>query len=223
MTPSRAPRRTLRTVAVAAVLAAAALAACRDDPPPAPPQQQQIEQPAQEAPPVQVLTLSAAELGGHLEATEWVAGVMEWIAELQDPALSALSSRALWNDGRIFIPTADSPSGETFWLHIFTDVSAESARAWLEYLALQPPSTALSFTSPEHDLIEALAVAPPPLGSAALAVRLLHGNAGGRYRTEVIVFAQSAAVVFLCNSRRAAAPRLTNLPQIATLISNRLQ
>ena len=122
--------------------------------------------------------LTEADVGRHLKATDWAVGVMEWIGELQDRTLAALPRRALWNDGRIFVPTAESASGETFWLHVVTDQSAEQAEAWVRYLAAQPPSAALGFTSPEHRLFEAVRAEPPQLGGAALAVRLLHGNAG---------------------------------------------
>ena len=221
--PPRTPVAT-RTAALFTTLtllafAAIWLAACSE---PAPPVQQQPAQPEPEPPPTQVLVLSEDDLGGHLKATEWAAGVMEWIAELQDPTLSALPRRALWNDGRIFVPSADSPSGETFWLHVFTDESPQSAQAWVRYLASLPPDAVLNFTSPEHRLVEAAYIDPPNVGSAALAVELLHGNAGGRFRTEVIVFAQQAAIVILRNSRSESRPALTDLPTIATQISARL-
>ena len=223
----RAPAQTSVAASAAALLttlilvAATAiwLAACSE---PAPPVQQQPAQPEPEPPPTQVLVLSESDLGGHLKATEWAAGVMEWIAELQDPTLAALPRRALWNDGRIFVPAADSPSGETFWLHVFTDESPQSAQAWVRYLASLPPDAVLNFTSPEHRLVEAVYTDPPNVGSAALAVELLHGNAGGRFRTEVIVFAQQAAIVILRNSRAESRRALTNLRTIATQISARL-
>ena len=213
--------RTAALLATLTLLAVTAiwLAACSE---PAPPAQQQPAQPEPEPPPTQVLVLSENDLGGHLKATEWAAGVMEWIAELQDPTLAALPRRALWNDGRIFVPAADSPSGETFWLHVFTDESPQSAQAWVRYLASLPPDAVLNFTSPEHRLVEAAYTDPPNVGSAALAVELLHGNAGGRFRTEVIVFAQEAAIVILRNSRSESRPALTNLRTIATQISARL-
>ena len=217
---SAAPRPAARLVALGLVVGLAIwLAACGE---PAPLVQQPPAQLEPELPPTQVLVLSEDDLGGHLKATEWAAGVMEWIAELQDPTLSALPRRALWNDGRIFVPSADSPSGETFWLHVFTDESPQSAQAWVRYLASLPPDAVLNFTSPEHRLVEAVYIDPPNVGSAALAVELLHGNAGGRFRTEVIVFAQQAAIVILRNSRSESRPALTDLPTIATQISARL-
>ena len=223
-TPRPAPPTAARAAARLALLTltvwlAVWLVACNDPAPavqPPPPPQQP------EPPPTQVLVLSEDDVGDHLKATEWAVGVVEWIAELQDPTLAALPRRALWNDGRIFVPAADSPSGETFWLHVFTDESAQSAQAWVRYLASLPPDAVLNFTSPEHRLVEAAYTDPPRLGSAALAVQLLHGNAGGRFRTEVIVFAQDAAIVILRNSRAEHRPPLTNLPAIADTISTRL-
>lgn len=214
-------RPAIRTSAAgcAVLLAIVWLAGCGGQAPVAP-QEQTLAPPAD--PPTQVLVLTEADVGRHLKATDWAVGVMEWIGELQDPTLAALPRRALWNDGRIFVPTAESASGETFWLHVFTDQSAEQAEAWVRYLAAQPPSAALGFTSPEHRLFEAVRAEPPQLEGAALALRLLHGNAGGRYRTDLIVFAQGAAIVILCNTRAEDRPPLTVLPAIAELITERL-
>ena len=212
-----------RARAVAALMLAAALAltACQS---PAPPQQQVApqQQTQPQPPPVQLLVLTEQDVGEHLEATNLVAGVADWISSIPDPALAALTRRSLWNDGRIYVPAAGA-KGESFWIHVFTDISPESAEAWVRYLAAQPPETALLFTSPEHALVQALPTEPPAVGSAALAVRLLHGNAGGRYITQVIVFSQGSAVVFLRSSRREQLPAQTNLPAIANLISARLQ
>ena len=216
--PPPAPRAALAALLLSAAIA---LAAC-ESASPAPPQQQFQPQPQIIAPvPQELPPLSDEDVGRHLEATDWVAGVADWVSSMSDPVLAALTRRALWNDGRIYVP-ADGATGESFWLHIFTDVSAESAQAWVRYLAAQPPDTALSFTSPEHALVSAIPFDPPAVGSAALAVRLLHGNAGARYRTEVIVFAQDAAIVFLRSSRREQLPAQTDLPVIARLISLRL-
>lgn len=218
------PPPSARAAAAALLLAAAlALAACQSAASPQQqiaPQQQQQTQP--EPPPVQLLVLTEQDVGEHLEATNLVAGVADWISSISDPALAALTSRSLWNDGRIYVPAAGA-KGESFWIHVFTDISPESAEAWVRYLAARPPETALLFTSPEHALVEARPVDPPAVGSAALAVRLLHGNAGGRYITQVIVFSQDSAVIFLRSSRREQLPAQTDLPAIAALISERLQ
>jgi len=210
-----------RAVAALMLVAALALTACQS---PAPPQQQVApqQQTQPQPPPVQLLVLTEQDVGEHLEATNLVAGVADWISSIPDPALAALTRRSLWNDGRIYVPAAGA-KGESFWIHVFTDISPESAEAWVRYLAAQPPETALLFTSPEHALVQALPTEPPAVGSAALAVRLLHGNAGGRYITQVIVFSQGSAVVFLRSSRREQLPAQTNLPAIANLISARLQ
>lgn len=218
MPPARARAR---AVAALMLVAALALTACQS---PAPPQQQVApqQQTQPQPPPVQLLVLTEQDVGEHLEATNLVAGVADWISSIPDPALAALTRRSLWNDGRIYVPAAGA-KGESFWIHVFTDISPESAEAWVRYLAAQPPETALLFTSPEHALVQALPTEPPAVGSAALAVRLLHGNAGGRYITQVIVFSQGSAVVFLRSSRREQLPAQTNLPAIANLISARLQ
>ena len=218
MPPARARAR---AIAALMLVAALALTACQS---PAPPQQQVApqQQTQPQPPPVQLLVLTEQDVGEHLEATNLVAGVADWISSIPDPALAALTRRSLWNDGRIYVPAAGA-KGESFWIHVFTDISPESAEAWVRYLAAQPPETALLFTSPEHTLVQALPTEPAAVGSAALAVRLLHGNAGGRYITQVIVFSQGSAVVFLRSSRREQLPAQTNLPAIANLISARLQ
>ena len=233
--PARRPRMHAACASVCAVLLALALLApaCSGgaERPPAPPQSSQPGQPPEqsaaaqqqtEPPPVQRLPLTAEDLGGHLEATEFGAGLIEWLTMLPDPLLAALPRRALGDDGRAFSPSAASTTGETFWGHVITDVSAESAAEWVRYLAGLPPAAALSFTSPDNDLFEARVRPAPALGAAAHYIELLHGHSGGRFRTEVIIFAQDAAVVFLRSSRRAERPSLTDLPAVARLISARL-
>lgn len=216
-----AAARRAATAAALLLTAALALAACESNPP-APPQQQLQPQPQTIVPvPQQLPPLTPDDVGSHLEATDWVAGVADWVSSMPDPVLAALTRRALWNDGRIFVP-ADGATGESFWIHIFTDISPQSAQAWVRYLAAQPPDTALAFTSPEHALVNAIPFDPPAVGSAALAVRLLHGNAGARYRTEIIVFSHGAAVIFLRSSRREHLPAQTDLPAIAHLLTQRL-
>ena len=227
-----AARRVTRTALVvfmtAFVLAALVLAACNGgvttpvQPPAESPAEPQAEQQPAAPPPVQVIVLTVDDLGAHLEATALQAGLIEWLENMQDPVISALPARALGHDGSVFSPSATSPNGETFWWHVITDVSAESAEAWVRYLSEQSPAIALSFTSPDHDLFRAEAVAVPRLGSAAMSARLLHGHEGGRWRTEVIVFSQGAAIVFLRSSRREERDSLTELPRIAELISKRL-
>ena len=220
--PTAALPAALRAAAAALLLTAALVLAACESSPPAPAQQQLQPQPQTIVPvPQQLPPLTPDDVGSHLEATDWVAGVADWVSSMPDPTLAALTRRALWNDGRIFVP-ADGATGESFWLHIFTDISPESAQAWVRYLAAQPPDTALAFTSPEHALVNAIPFDPPAVGSAALAVRLLHGNAGARYRTEIIVFSQGAAVIFLRSSRREHLPAQTDLPAIARLLTQRL-
>ena len=222
-----AARRLTRT-ALVVLLAALVLAACNGDvttpvqPPAESPAEPQAEEQPAAPPPVRVIPLTVPDLGTHLEATALAAGLIEWLENMQDPVISALPRRALGHDGSVFSPSATSPNGETFWWHVITDVSAESAEAWVRYLSEQSPAIALSFTSPDHNLFRAEAVAVPPLGSAAMSARLLHGHEGGRWRTEVIVFSQGAAIVFLRSSRREERDSLTELPRIAELISERL-
>ena len=87
----------------------------------------------------------------------------------------------------------------------------------------------VAFTSNDYlglatrpEVIDAANAAASLYGTGAGSARLLHGHEGGRWRTEVIVFSQGAAIVFLRSSRREERDSLTELPRIAELISERL-
>lgn len=205
----------------AAVLALGMIVAACDGGAIAPPPQAEPVAPRsqRQVPP---LELPAEELGEHLELSQFKVGLMEGLAVLQDPILSALPGRKLDDDGRIYNATAGSQTGETFWMHVVIDVSAGSARDWVQHLAALPSGTALSFTRPSHDLVEADSRLLPSLGSMALFVDLLHGHSGGRWRTELIVFAQEEAIVFLGSSRREQWPTMLDLEAIAQRLSSRL-
>ncbi len=201
-----------------------------------PEQQQQIQSPdpAQEqpgAPPVRTLELTAADIGSHLEDTTLLAGLPLDLAEMSDPILAALPQRALHSDGALMQPSPQAQTGETFWMHVFTDVSRESATEWVRYLASLPPGTALAFTSPQHELFDSAVRPLAEIGDAAVSVALLHGHQGGSWLTQLVVFAQDGAIVFAKVALRVDVPALsavaiqplTDLDAVAKLISDRLR
>ena len=145
------------------------------------------------------------------------------LAELSDPNLSSLPERALNSDGTLMQPSPQAETGETFWMHVFSDVSAESAAEWVRYLASLPPGTALAFINSQHQLFGSDFRSPPELGDAAMSVELLHGHEGGRWITQLVVFAQDAAIVFVKSSRRQEFEALTDIDAVARLISERLR
>ncbi len=176
--------------------------------------------------------ISAADVGGHLVDSQFSASVPALIAELGDPELSLLPARALHDAGVVFSPSPGSSTNETLWIHLITDETPEQASAWVRALAVRPASVALRFTSPQHDLFDALATGGPDVGDESVTFELLRGHSGGRWRTTVSVFAQDTAIVFLVSPRRSDADsliepepegaRLTDVDAVAALISERL-
>lgn len=176
--------------------------------------------------------ISAADVGGHLVDSQFSASVPALIAELGDPELSLLPARALHDAGVVFSPSPGSATNETLWIHLITDETPEQASAWVRALAVRPASVALRFTSPQHDLFDALATGGPDVGDESVTFELLRGHSGGRWRTTVSVFAQDTAIVFLVSPRRSDADsliepepegaRLTDVGAVAALISERL-
>ena len=226
--------------ALALALAVLLGCGCGDEPaPPLPPQQtQQIEpdeqaqvpaessnSPQQEtpAPPVLTIDLTAADVGPHLEETTLLAGLPLDLAEMSDPVLSDLPQRARASTGKLMQPSSQAETGETFWMHVFSDRSTQSATEWVLHLAALPAGTALAFTSPQHQLFESKFRPLPELGDAAVSVELLHGHEGGRWLTQLVVFAQDGAIVFVKSSRREEFAALTDVDAVASLISERLR
>ena len=245
--------------AVLSVLAVAAvLSACGGDeddavePPAEPPAQSEsqnaneesAEQSEEETVRERVLTLTSADAGEHLEARSYAAGLPSWLEASEDRMLSSLPGRALAVSGIVFSPSGDSPTGETLWLHVFTDESAEAASDWVKYAASQPPQL-VSVIVPHHELFEARFMPAPLVGDASVAIELFHGHSGICVRSALLVFAQEGVLVFLFNSIEItsgnvgaavrsgggipsqcevgrAANRLTDVEAIADLISERL-
>lgn len=186
--------------------------------------QQQTSTPEQAAaPPVVTFELNAADIGPHLEDTTLFPGLPLDLAEMSDPVLSALPDRARRSEGRLMQPSPQAETGETFWMHVFSDVSAESAVAWVSHLASLPAGTALAFTSPQHQLFGSEFRPLSGLGDAVVSVELLHGHEGGRWLTQLVVFAQNGAIVFVKSSRREEFDALTDVDAVASLISERLR
>ena len=225
--------------ALALVLVALLGGGCGGEPTPPPPQQAQQSEPddqspaqagssnpAQQetpAPPVLTIDLTAADIGPHLEETTLLAGLPLDLAEMSDPVLSDLPQRARASAGKLMQPSSQAETGETFWMHVFSDLSAQSATEWVQHLAGLPAGTALAFTSPQHQLFESRFRPLAALGDAAVSVELLHGHEGGRWLTQLVVFAQDGAIVFVKSSRREEFAALTDVDAVASLISERLR
>lgn len=182
------------------------------------------------------LSLTAADIGGHLVDTPFRAALPGLLAEQVDEEVSDLPERArrAWGataeSGAVFSPSESSGTGETFWMHLLNDESAASAMAWVVYLGSLSAGETLSFLSPGHDLLSAEWRLPPEVGSASAAATLLHGHEGGVWRSDLVVFSFGAAVVFLRSSmevggdtgRVAESPPLTRIDDVARLIGERL-
>lgn len=147
-----------------------------------------------------VLDIPAAVIGDHLVRQPIEAGLSDWLLASRDPVLAELPERARFASGNLYSAAADSPTGETFWLHIFTDETFEGAMQWVEYAAEQDPSDDGSLARElvrHHERYAASRLETPELGEAALAVELLHGHSGICVRSHLLVFAQEGVVMFL--------------------------
>ena len=192
-----------------------------------------------------VLTVTSEDVGAHLEPRSYAAGLPSWLEASEDSMVSSLPGRALAVSGIAFAPSDDSPTEETLWLHVFSDEQEASAADWVKYLASQPPQLA-SVIVPHHELFDAEFLPSPVVGDASVAIELFHGHSGICLRSELLVFAQGAVLVFLFNSIEItsdaagsqtsqsdgvipqqceieqAGTRLTDIDAIANLISDRL-
>ena len=138
-------------------------------------------------------------VGLHLVPTDIHVPVDLLLAASEDPVLAAWPARTRASVGTLFQPSEDSPTEESFWLHVFTDQTSEAAIEWVDYLAAQPPTLA-GFLVPHHDVFEARFRPPPEVGDTGAAIVLLHGHRGGCWRSELVVFAQDRRVVLLRNT-----------------------
>ena len=206
-----------------------------------PPQGQSVGQDVREW----EFSVASADVGSHLQEKSYAAGLPSLLEASEDRMLSSLPGRALASSGIHFSDSEDSPTGETLWLHVFTDQSAETAVEWVKYLASQPPSL-IGILVPHHELFEASFQPAPLVGDASVAIQLLHGHTGICVSSTLLVFAQTRVLILLFNSIEitsdmpetpsaevgegvpahcqimAADDRLTDLEGIARLISERI-
>lgn len=204
-----------------------------------------VDQPAEQIVRERQLTITSADVGAHLEEKSYAAGLPSWLEASEDRSLSSLPGRSLTSSGIAFSPSDESPTGETFWLHVFTDQSEESAADWVKYVASQPPDLA-GVIVPHHRLFASSFLPAPLVGDASVAIELYRGHAGICVRSALLVFAQGRDLVFLFTSieittddngsaqdgARIGLPahcdltavdtRLTDIDAIARLISERL-
>ena len=235
-------------IAIAA-WAAAMAAACNGDV--QPPEPDQVDQTQTEQPPPDQSTPSTLQpstgftlevpdevVGEHLEATGISVPLDLLLQESDDAEVGALPQRAKASVGLLYQPTLDSQTQETFWFHVITDESEQAAVDWVKYLASQPPSL-MRFIAPHPDLMSAEFRPTPVVGDAAVSIQLISGHSGGCWLSELLVFAQRNALVFLKNAIEITAQegnvegpalcdetraqfQLTDIDAIARLISERL-
>ena len=210
-----------------------------------PPIEQPDPEPDPEASPDDGYTLEVPieDVGEHLAPTEFEASVASLLEASADGVVAALPARAKASVGKLFQPSVDSPTQESFWLHVFTDQSTQDAIDWVKHLGSQDPSLA-RFLSPHLEVFQARFRPVPVVGDASVSVELLHGHSNGCWRTDLLVFAQDGLVVLLrnaievtredegsaqssargvalCKEAGAVAP-LTDIDAIARAISERL-
>ena len=148
---------------------------------------------------VRELIVTSEDVGAHLEERSYAAGLPSWLEESEDEVLSSLPGRALPSSGVAFSPSDESATGETFWLHVFTDRSEESAADWVKYVASQPPELA-GVIVPHHRLFAARFLPAPLVGDASVAIELYRGHSGICVRSALLVFAQGRELIFLFSS-----------------------
>ncbi len=178
-------------------------------------------------------------IGGHLEATQIEVGLQFWLEASEDPQIAALPGRAKASVGALYQPSLSSPTEETFWIHVYTDESPDSAINWVRHLASQPPSLARIIV-PQHELFDARFREAPNVGDASVLIELHHGHSAGCWRSALLVFAQKGVIVFMksvievtldpaaagggasiCDDSGDIAP-LTDINRIAIAISEQL-
>lgn len=135
-------------------------------------------------------------IGGHLEATEIEVGLRFWLEASEDVQIAALPGRSKASVGVLFQPSLDSPTEETFWIHVYTDQSREMAIDWVRHLASQPPALARIIV-PQHELFEASFRQAPNVGDASVLIEMHHGHGAGCWRSALLVFAQDGVIVFM--------------------------
>ncbi|MCY3568347.1 MAG: hypothetical protein OXH38_06935 [Chloroflexi bacterium] len=177
-------------------------------------------------------------IGQHLEPTEIEVGLQFWLEASEDSLVAALPGRADASVGVLYQPSLDSPTAETFWIHVYTDRSRDDAIEWVRHLASQPPSLARIIV-PQHELFDARFREAPIVGDASVLIELHHGHSGGCWQSALLVFAQNGVIVFMksvievtregaaggggasCDDSGAISP-LTDVKGIAEAISDQL-
>ena len=241
-----------RRWSVLAALLACVLAgtACNGTPQPGPPagnggqQESDIEQgeqaqPGPDSPDGFTIEVPFEALGRHLEATEIEVGLQFWLEASEDALIAALPGRAKASVGVLYQPSLDSPTGETFWIHVYSDQTRDDAIEWVRHLASQPPSLGRIIVPQTHELFDAAFREAPIVGDASVLIELHHGHSGGCWRSALLVFAQNGVIVFMksaievtrieataggaemCDDSGAIAP-LTDINRVALAISEQL-
>ena len=242
----------------ALLLGGAVASGCGGDPdPPAAPQEEQAEPQAEQEveaePPAQQSTppssevepppepaqgrlveLSAAEIATGFEPINFYHDIPGLLRDLDDGQLSALGERARDPELASGQGFASSASGELIFVITILHESAEAAAGIVQLIGAGPVADALAFISPDETLFEAATMSGPAVGDQSLRISLRYGREqdGERARdvsSDLVVFAQGTAVVFVLRSANTADLRTANLQEaadletIAELISGRMQ
>ena len=94
-------------------------------------------------------------IGQHLESTEIEVGLQFWLEGIRGSGRRRAAGAGPKHRSECCIsPSLDSPTGETFWIHVYTDQSRDDAIDWVRHLASQPPSLARIIV-PQHELFDA--------------------------------------------------------------------
>ena len=145
------------------------------------------------------LEVPIEHVGEHLVPTEFEASVASLLEASADGVVAALPARAKASVGKLFQPSVDSPTQESFWLHVFTDQSKQEAIDWVKHLGSQEPGLA-RFLSPHLEVFQAQFRPVPVVGDASVSIELLHGHSNGCWQTHLLVFAQDGLIVLLRNA-----------------------
>ena len=181
-----------------------------------------------------LVEFSAAEIATGFESINFYHDIPGLLRDLSDAELSALGERARdpeLANGQGF---ASSASGELIFVITILHESAEAAAGIVQLIGAGPVADALSFISPDETLFEAATMSGPTVGDQSLRISLRYGREqdGERARdvsSDLVVFAQGTAVVFVLRSATTADLRTANLHPatdlgtIAELISGRMQ
>jgi len=137
--------------------------------------------------------------GSHVKKYPYEASLPRWLERSEDLTIRSLPGRALRSTGISFSSSAQSPTGEDLWIHVFTDESKAAAVEWVSHVTSIPAEFAkdIAWHQPVFDvrILPLLQV-----GDASVTIELFRGNNVICIHSILMVFAQDAAIIFLYSS-----------------------